>query len=110
MGVFYMKEDNIIYSASKVKARRGVKGRLKKNERVVKVDIATGQVLRDIRTEQGLKIAVIARATGVSGKHLSEVERGRLSLSTTLLFMILDILGLEISNFYLQLAKQLKKN
>lgn len=55
-----------------------------------------GAVLREERLRQGLTLARLAAASGVSMQHLSDVERGRKDPSSEVLAAITGALGLSV--------------
>lgn len=59
---------------------------------------AIGQVLRRIRTEQGLTLRDVATAAAISTPYLSEIERGRKEPSSEILAAICRALDLELTD------------
>ncbi|MBX3314563.1 MAG: helix-turn-helix transcriptional regulator [Actinobacteria bacterium] len=57
---------------------------------------AIGDVLREERTEQERTLVDVAREAAVSVPYLSEVERGRKEVSSTVLVAIADALDLPL--------------
>lgn len=54
---------------------------------------ALGEVLRELRTEQGLKLRVVSHKSKVALGYLSEIERGHKEVSSELLDSICGALG-----------------
>jgi transcriptional regulator with XRE-family HTH domain len=70
--------------------------------------VAVGRVLREWRTDQGLRLADVAAAAGVSTQYLSEVERGRKEPSSEVLGAVTEALGSSLSELALGVAKGLR--
>ena len=69
---------------------------------------AVGRVLRDWRTEQGLRLTDVAARAGVSTQYLSEVERGRKEPSSEVLGAVTEALGASLSELALGVADELR--
>lgn len=54
---------------------------------------ALGEILRELRTEQGMKLRVLSSKSSVALGYLSEIERGHKEVSSELLDSICDALG-----------------
>lgn len=70
--------------------------------------VAVGRVLREWRTEQGLRLTDVAVAAGVSTQYLSEVERGRKEASSEVLGAVTEALGSSLSELALGVADGLR--
>lgn len=70
--------------------------------------VAVGRVLRDWRTEQGLRLTDVADRAGVSTQYLSEVERGRKEASSEVLGAVTEALGGSLSELALGVADGLR--
>jgi transcriptional regulator with XRE-family HTH domain len=70
---------------------------------------AVGGVLREWRTEQGLRLADVAERAGVSTQYLSEVERGRKEASSEVLGAVTEALGSSLSELALGVADGLRE-
>lgn len=70
---------------------------------------AVGRVLRDWRTEQGLRLTDVADRAGVSTQYLSEVERGRKEASSEVLGAVTEALGGSLSELALGVADGLRE-
>jgi transcriptional regulator with XRE-family HTH domain len=62
-------------------------------------EVQFGQRLRQRRKDLGLTLRELANQTGLTASFLSQVERGRTSLSVDSLRRVIDALGLSILNF-----------
>jgi transcriptional regulator with XRE-family HTH domain len=71
--------------------------------------VAVGHVLREWRTEQGLRLADVAAAAGVSTQYLSEVERGRKEPSSEVLGAVTEALGSSLTELALGVADGLRE-
>lgn len=77
----------------------------------MKLSVAIGGALRDIRTEQGLTLRQVSAKCFVSLGHLSEVERGIKDASTDLLEQISSKgLGLSNAEFLTEVCNYLQGN
>jgi transcriptional regulator with XRE-family HTH domain len=65
-------------------------------ERLVEI----GSTIRRLRRERGLSLRDLGRSTGFSISFLSQVERGRSSISLTSLHTLAISLGVEMSEFF----------
>jgi transcriptional regulator with XRE-family HTH domain len=70
---------------------------------------AVGGVLREWRTAQGLRLADVAAAAGVSTQYLSEVERGRKEPSSEVLGAVTEALGSSLTALALGVADGLRE-
>jgi transcriptional regulator with XRE-family HTH domain len=71
------------------------------------VTIDVGSRLRQLRTERGMSMRALARASGLSTNALSMIERGRTSPSVSTLYKVADALEVPITAFFrLELPKQ----
>ncbi len=68
---------------------------------------AVGGVLREWRTDRGLRLSDVAQRAGVSMQYLSEVERGRKEASSEVLGAVTDALGSSLSELALGVADEL---
>lgn len=57
----------------------------------------TGAAIGRLRTDGGISQAALARAAGISGGHLHDIEHGRVDASTAVLVSIADALGADLS-------------
>ncbi|MBN9374569.1 MAG: helix-turn-helix transcriptional regulator, partial [Cellulomonas sp.] len=69
---------------------------------------AVGGVLREWRTDQGLRLSDVAERAGVSTQYLSEVERGRKEASSEVLGAVTDALGSSLTELALGVADGLR--
>ena len=69
---------------------------------------AVGGVLREWRTDQGLRLSDVAERAGVSTQYLSEVERGRKEPSSEVLGAVTDALGSSLTELALGVADGLR--
>lgn len=69
--------------------------------------LAVGSVLRDWRTDQGLRLADVAQLARVSVQYLSEVERGRKEPSSEVLGAVTQALGGSLTDLALGVARHL---
>ena len=69
--------------------------------------VAVGTVLREWRTEQGLRLSDVAQRARVSVQYLSEVERGRKEPSSEVLGAVTEALGGSLTDLALGVARQL---
>ncbi len=69
--------------------------------------LAVGSVLRDWRTDQGLRLSDVAQRARVSVQYLSEVERGRKEPSSEVLGAVTEALGGSLTDLALGVARQL---
>jgi transcriptional regulator with XRE-family HTH domain len=69
---------------------------------------ALGDVLRDERLRQERTLADVAAEAAVSLPYLSEVERGRKDVSSELLTVITDALGLDLPTVLERAAGRLR--
>ena len=60
---------------------------------------AIGQKIRNLRKEKGMNLADLAEKINVSIGLLSQLERGTVSISISLLKSISDVLGIPIASF-----------
>ena len=68
---------------------------------------AVGTVLRDWRTDQGLRLSDVADRARVSVQYLSEVERGRKEPSSEVLGAVTEALGGSLTDLALGVARRL---
>ena len=68
---------------------------------------AVGTVLRDWRTDQGLRLSDVAERARVSVQYLSEVERGRKEPSSEVLGAVTEALGGSLTDLALGVARRL---
>jgi transcriptional regulator with XRE-family HTH domain len=59
-----------------------------------------GGRIRAARTEQGMTLRELARRLGVSAGHISQVERGLVKPSISLVYSIADVLSLGMSDLF----------
>lgn len=59
-----------------------------------------GSAIRQIRTSRRMSLRELARLIGVSPSHVSQVERGKVSPSVTLLYSIADAFGLRVDQLF----------
>ncbi len=64
--------------------------------------IEVGSRLRELRTERGMSMRALARASGLSTNALSMIERMRTSPSVSTLYKIATALGVPITAFFRQ--------
>ena len=69
--------------------------------------LAVGSVLRDWRTDQGLRLSDVAERARVSVQYLSEVERGRKEASSEVLGAVTQALGGSLTDLALGVARHL---
>lgn len=69
--------------------------------------LAVGSVLRDWRTDQGLRLSDVAERARVSVQYLSEVERGRKEPSSEVLGAVTGALGGSLTDLALGVARHL---
>lgn len=69
--------------------------------------LAVGSVLRDWRTDQGLRLSDVAERARVSVQYLSEVERGRKEPSSEVLGAVTEALGGSLTDLALGVARHL---
>lgn len=69
---------------------------------------AVGHTLRAARTSQARTLRDVARDARVSLGYLSEVERGQKEASSELLNAICNALGLNLSDVFINVSKELK--
>ena len=69
--------------------------------------LAVGSVLRDWRTDQGLRLSDVAERARVSVQYLSEVERGRKEPSSEVLGAVTQALGGSLTDLALGVARHL---
>lgn len=67
---------------------------------------AIGEVLRERRTDLGLRLSDVAERARVSTQYLSEVERGRKEASSEILHAVTGALGLTLSDLALAVARR----
>lgn len=60
---------------------------------------AIGRRVREIRTEQGISQAQLARMMGTSRAHVCEIEAGRKNFRMNTFSKILDCLGVTLGEF-----------
>ena len=70
--------------------------------------VAVGNVLREWRTAQGLRLSDVAERAGVSVQYLSEVERGRKEPSSEVLGAVTEALGSSLTELALGVAEGLR--
>lgn len=63
-----------------------------------------GEVLRERRTDLGLRLSDVAERARVSTQYLSEIERGRKEASSEILHAVTGALGLSLSDLALAVA------
>ena len=68
------------------------------SEEAASVDV--GGRLRELRTERGLSMRALARASGLSANALSMIERGRTSPSVSTLYKMSQAMGIPITAFF----------
>lgn len=62
--------------------------------------IDVGERLRDLRTERGMSMRMLAKSSGLSTNALSMIERARTSPSVSTLYKIATALGVPITAFF----------
>jgi len=70
------------------------------DQEVLTIDV--GSRLRYLRTERGMSMRALARASGLSTNALSMIERGRTSPSVSTLYKLADALEVPITAFFRQ--------
>jgi predicted transcriptional regulator/transcriptional regulator with XRE-family HTH domain len=65
-----------------------------------------GQKLREIRLEQGLRQADLARQLGISPAYLNLLEKGRRTMQFPLLMRALDVLAVELDGFMASIGQE----
>jgi transcriptional regulator with XRE-family HTH domain len=66
-----------------------------------------GDVLRNVRREQGRTLREVAQAAQLSLGYLSEIERGEKEASSELLAAVCDALGVRMSDALLSVSRRL---
>ena len=69
-------------------------------------DKLVGGRLRRLRETRGISMRALARMSGLSANALSMIERGRTSPSVSTLYKLAEAMGLPITAFFRQEAKQ----
>lgn len=67
----------------------------------MRVEVAIGPAIRDMRREQGLTLTTLAKACDLSPSHISQIERGITSPSLSTLRQISEALGMRLSQLIL---------
>ncbi|MBY5932708.1 XRE family transcriptional regulator [Tateyamaria omphalii] len=67
-----------------------------------------GARLKQLRSEQGWSLAKLAAATGISDATLSRVETGKTLVSAHNLYVLAQVLGVDITAFYSHAAHPLQ--
>lgn len=65
-----------------------------------------GEVLRDRRREEGLRLVDVAERAGVSPQYLSEIERGVKDPSSEMLAAVAEALGLGLDDLLVEAARR----
>ena len=69
-----------------------------------------GKKIKLIRIAKGIRQAEAAKAIGVSQAHLSNIERGRNSVTLDLLFKLSELLECSVSEFFSDVDKKNVEN
>ncbi|MBO6550021.1 MAG: helix-turn-helix transcriptional regulator [Rhizobiales bacterium] len=69
-----------------------------------------GQQIKKIREEKNIPIAHIAYKTDLPAELIEKMERGEVSIGTTLLFELCDILKIEVQHFFARVEKNEKSS
>lgn len=85
---------------------RGVPPPASRSDRPSDWRVTIGEVLRERRTDLGLRLTDVAEKARVSTQYLSEVERGRKEASSEILHAVSGALGLSFSDLALAVARR----
>lgn len=69
--------------------------------------VLLGDVLREVRRDQGRTLADVARAARISMPYLSELERGRKEASSEVLAAVCDSLRIELADVLAEVGRTL---
>ena len=69
----------------------------------------TGQVIRDLREQQGLTQEVLSGLAAISRSHLAEIETGRTKANVETLWRISEALGMKMSDLILMVEHTIEK-
>lgn len=56
--------------------------------------------LRNLRNERGLRRSFVANMVGICGKHLNDIERGRVNLTHKVAEKLADVYQLDIEEIF----------
>ncbi|SCJ50469.1 helix-turn-helix transcriptional regulator [uncultured Clostridium sp.] len=56
--------------------------------------------LRNLRNERGLRRSFVANMVGICGKHLNDIERGRVNLTQKVAEKLADVYQLDIEEIF----------
>ncbi len=68
-----------------------------------------GKKIKLLRIAKGIRQFDVAQAINISPAHLSNIERGRNSITLENLFKLRELLGCNVSEFFSELDSQAKK-
>lgn len=67
-----------------------------------------GEVLRDIRLEQGLTLREISEKSAISLGYISEIERGKKEVSSEVMFSLCKALDVPLSQVFGEVTTEMK--
>lgn len=67
-----------------------------------------GEVLRDIRLDQGLTLREISEKSAISLGYISEIERGKKEVSSEVMFSLCKALDVPLSQVFGEVTTEMK--